>query len=34
MYDITLEAKPLGTHPMRIIPAAISGGKLKICDIK
>ena len=28
--DITFEANPLGTHPTRIIPAAISGGKLNI----
>ena len=28
IYDITLEAKPLGAQPIRITPAAISGGKL------
>ena len=27
-YDITLEARPLGEHPIKIIPAAISAGKL------
>ena len=27
--DITLEANPLGTQPISIIPADISGGKLK-----
>ena len=27
--DITLDAKPLGEDPTSIIPAAISGGKLK-----
>jgi hypothetical protein len=30
MYDITLEAIPAGEHPIRIIPAAISGEKGKI----
>ena len=28
MSAITLEAKPLGEDPMRMTPAAISGGKL------
>ena len=26
-YDITLEARPLGEHPIKTMPAAISGGK-------
>ena len=30
IYDITFEASPLGTHPIRIIPALISGVKLKM----
>ena len=33
MYDITLEANPLGTQPIRIIPAAISGGKLNMREM-
>ena len=28
-YDMTLEARPLGQQPTRMIPAAISLGKLK-----
>jgi len=31
--DITLEASPLGEDPTNIIPAAISGGKLKTVAI-
>ena len=30
MYDITFDASPLGQQPTKIIPAAISLGKLKI----
>jgi len=30
MYDITFEAKPQGIQPTNIIPAAISGGNVKI----
>src|SRR5688500_75177 len=33
MYDMTFEARPLGTQPIRITPAAISGGKLKVFAI-
>ncbi len=33
IYDITLEAKPLGEQPTKITPAAISGGKLKLLAI-
>ena len=29
MNDITLEAKPLGEQPTKMIPAAISGGRLE-----
>lgn len=30
IYAITLDAKPLGEDPIKITPAAISGGKLKL----